>query len=53
KELSKEHDETSTLEPFEQNDLQLTEALNVMSDLIFLSETSISPEEITMAAEAG
>jgi len=39
KELSAEDDLSSASETFGQNDLQLTEALNVMTDLIFLSKS--------------
>ncbi len=50
KELTKEDDGSSAVETFGQNDLQLTETLNVMTDLIFLSEVS---EENILTAEAG
>lgn len=54
KELSKEEDSSSAaMETFGQNDLQLTETLNVMTDLIFLSETSENPEENILTADAG
>lgn len=45
KELSKEDDGSSALDTFGQNDLQLTESLNVMTDLIFLSEISENSED--------
>ena len=40
KEIEKKDDQSDSLEFFGQNDLQLTETINVMTDLIFLLQTS-------------
>ena len=40
KEIEKKDDQSDSLEFFGQNDLQLTETINIMTDLIFLSKVS-------------